>query len=242
MLRCAGRRGRGSSCTAASCGVAVAAQTLLAPGVTPDFGGPYIVKPRYGGSSIGIEVVDDIGTAHALLASSRHLRDGAVVEQYLGDWSDLNVAARSFPEPDLSPIERPLRKPDGSIYTYAEKYLSGSGTGMEHAPRELPAQLSDAAASSLRAAATTMIAAARIRGVARIDFLWDGADRVVFNEINSIPGAMALHLWRAADESSIDTVRKMVDEARRVKSREWSSSGADGTALRSAGEIGGKLA
>ena len=34
-----------------------------------DFEGPYIVKPRFGGSSIGIEVVDDLATAQALLAS-----------------------------------------------------------------------------------------------------------------------------------------------------------------------------
>ena len=32
----------------------------------PSFPGPYIVKPRFGGSSIGIEIVDDIGTARTI--------------------------------------------------------------------------------------------------------------------------------------------------------------------------------
>ena len=85
------------------------------------------------------------------------------------------------------------------------------------------------------------MAAARIRGVARIDFLWDGADRVVFNEINSIPGAMALHLWEAGGETKLATVTRMIDEARARPARQWSSAGADGTALRSAGAIAAKL-
>ena len=49
------------------------------------FGGPYIVKPRFGGSSIGIKVVEDVTTARALLRSSVHLRDGAVLEPFRPD-------------------------------------------------------------------------------------------------------------------------------------------------------------
>jgi len=224
-----------------ACGLAVADQALLGADQAVDFDGPYIVKPRFGGSSIGIEVVDDLATAEALFASSRHLRDGAVIERHLTGWVDLNVAARAFPEPELSAIERPLRKPDGSIFTYAEKYLSGSAAGMEHAPRELPAQLPPGVEAAIRHAGLTLVAAARIRGVARIDFLWDGADGVVFNEINSIPGAMALHLWEAGGETKLATVRRLVDEARARPARVWSSAGADGTALRSAGAIAAKL-
>ncbi len=222
-------------------GLPVADQALLGATTAVDFEGPYIVKPRFGGSSIGIEVVDDLATAQALLASSRHLRDGAVIERHLTGWVDLNIAARAYPEPEVSAIERPLRKPDGSIFTYAEKYLSGSAAGMEHAPRELPAQLPSEVGDAIRQAALTLVAAARIRGVARVDFLWDGADRVVFNEINSIPGAMALHLWEAGGETKLATVTRMIEEARARPARQWSSAGADGTALRSAGAIAAKL-
>ena len=64
---------------------------------------------------------------------------------------------------------------------------------------------------------------------------------MVFNEINSIPGAMALHLWEAGGETKLATVRHLVDEARARPARVWSSAGADGTALRSAGAIAAKL-
>ena len=33
---------------------------FTADGADPDFAGPYIVKPRFGGSSIGIEITDDL--------------------------------------------------------------------------------------------------------------------------------------------------------------------------------------
>ena len=53
---------------------------LLTPeSASVDFPGPYIVKPRFGGSSIGIEVVVDLPTAVAVCKSSVHLSNGAVI-------------------------------------------------------------------------------------------------------------------------------------------------------------------
>ena len=89
----------------ASFGVVVAAglpalpRVLLHEGAKePEFPGPYIVKPRFGGSSIGIEVVADFPTALARLAANVHLRRGAVLEPYRPELFDLQVAARTWPE------------------------------------------------------------------------------------------------------------------------------------------------
>ena len=75
----------------------------------PPFEGPYIVKPRFGGSSIGIDVVEDFATALARLAVNPHLRFGAVLEPYRPDLTDLQVAVRTWPELELSAVERPIR-------------------------------------------------------------------------------------------------------------------------------------
>ena len=75
----------------------------------PGFDGPYIVKPRFGGSSIGIEVVADVATARNLLGSSPHLRAGAILEPYRSAYFDVQVGVRSWPTLELSAIERPLR-------------------------------------------------------------------------------------------------------------------------------------
>jgi D-alanine-D-alanine ligase len=46
------------------------------------FSGPLHRQTTFGGSSIGIEVVEDLSTALALLKSSVHLSNGAIVEPY----------------------------------------------------------------------------------------------------------------------------------------------------------------
>jgi D-alanine-D-alanine ligase len=202
--------------------------------------GPFVVKPRWGGSSIGIEVVEDVETARQLARSSVHLRAGAVIEPYLEGWADLNVAVRVHPELEISPIERPLRA-GGGIYDYRAKYIAEAGTGLEHAPRELPASVPAAVADAIDGAVRTLVPVLDGRGIARFDFLWDGHDRVLFNEVNTIPGALSLYLWAAAGHDRRAVVTDLVREAQQPGPARWTSSGADGLALRSAGDIAAKL-
>ncbi len=206
-------------------------------------GVPLIVKPRFGGSSIGIEIVDDLATAQALARSSPLLRDGAVVQRYLSDITDLNISVRTWPELRLSAVERPLRT-DSTIYTYAEKYLTGGG-GMATAPRELPAVLPAAIESSLRAAAVEVSHLVMARSVMRIDFLWDGGDDpsgLWVNEINPIPGSLSWYFWSHEGDSLIELLEDLIAEALEGPTRRFVTQGADGTALRSVGSIAAKLA
>ncbi|HXW32398.1 MAG TPA: hypothetical protein VEJ21_04835 [Acidimicrobiales bacterium] len=205
-----------------------------------DFSGPYIVKPRFGGSSIGVEVVEDAGTALARLEANPHLRRGAVVEPFRPDLYDLNVAVRSWPELQVSAIERPLRSAGRSeILGYADKYVGGEG--MASAPRELPASTSAVLAAELRRQAEVLAELAQVRGVARIDFLSDGESLFV-NEINTIPGSLARYLWIDPPVDFRMLLEGMVDEARKRPAIRYSTVGADGTVLRGAAAIAAKLA
>jgi D-alanine-D-alanine ligase len=215
-------------------------RALLTPdGPRPDFDGPYIVKPRFGGSSIGIETVEDVDTARALLRSSTHLADGAVIEPFRPDAADLNVAIRSWPAVELSPIERPLTKDEGRIWGYADKYMGGGG--MATAPRELPADIPDDVAARIRDIARAVAGLALVRGIARLDFLRSG-DEIYVNEINTIPGSLAWPLWAHAGVALDRLLLDMIEEARQRPARTFSTEGADGTALRAAGSIAAKLA
>lgn len=206
----------------------------------PDFEGPYILKPRFGGSSIGIEVVTGWADALALVAQgSVHWRRGALAEPYRASAADINVAVRAYPRVELSLLERPTRTGGGDILGYRDKYLGGEG--MASAPRELPAVLEPQLAAALNAAARTVVDLARVRGVARIDFLVDGTEWWV-NEINTIPGSLARYLW--VGEAQVDFATLLGDllaEATREPTRVWDVTGADGTALRSASSIASKL-
>jgi D-alanine-D-alanine ligase len=233
-------------------GVIVAAGIPALPrvGLTTDtdgvgFEGPYIVKPRFGGSSIGIEVVEDIATAKALLNVSVHLRGGAVLEPFRPDLYDVQVALRSWPELQVSAIERPLRSlrrsgaAAGEILGYADKYVGGEG--MASAPRELPADLAPTVADAIRRAAYRIGALALVRGVARIDFLTDG-DELVVNEINTIPGSLARYLWIDPVVPFATLLADMVAEASARPTARYNAAGADGLVLRGASSIAAKLA
>ncbi|HYT11083.1 MAG TPA: hypothetical protein VEL73_10535 [Mycobacteriales bacterium] len=221
----------------AAAGVPSLPRVLLRRSAPPPFPGPYLVKPRFGGSSIGIERAADYETALALLDSSRHLRPGAVVEPYRDDVIDLNIAYRTAPRFETSMLEKPLRPEDESaIYSYEQKYLQGEG--LSSAPRELPAQVPAEVTKTAEDLAGQVAELTGLTGIVRVDFLYDGTDLFV-NEVNSIPGAMALYLW-PAEVSASALLLDAVEEARRAP-RLVGSAEADGAALRSAGGIAGKL-
>jgi D-alanine-D-alanine ligase len=205
-----------------------------------DFPGPYIVKPRFGGSSIGIDVVGDLATAKARLSANPHLERGAVIEPFRDDLADLQLAVRTHPALELSAIERPLRRASGAeILDYADKYVAGEG--MASAPRELPAALSDTAAEHVRALATTITRACLVRGIARIDFL-EGGGELFANEVNTIPGSLSRYLFIDPPHTFLELLDDLIDEAKATPSHHYTTAGADGTVLRAAGAIASKLA
>jgi len=229
----------------ASAGIPTLPRVALEPDVDPAFDGPYIVKPRFGGSSIGIEIVDDVATARVVARTSAHLRAGAVVEPFRRELIDLNISFRTLGAKgvEVSPLEKPLRKPDGAVYSYEEKYLSGGpgAAGMSAAPRELPAQVPSEVAALAETLARRVAAVTGITGIVRLDFLYDEATHeLVVNEVNSVPGALALYLWAPAVPAAtviLDALR----EARDAPVVGAPSGFGSGAALRAAGGIAGKL-
>lgn len=202
----------------------------------PGFDSPFIVKPRFGGSSIGIEVADDWSTVLALKKSSRYFDQGAVVEPFVSS-RDLQVAVRTYPQWEMSAIEAPARADDG-IYSYDQKYLAWGGEVSEG--RDLPATLDDEALTAITDLSRRVTEAAGLRGLVRIDYL-DRDGELLVNEVNTIPGSMAAYLWIDPPIDRKTLFTDMVSEALADRTRVFSVAGSDGTALRSAGTIASKL-
>ena len=217
----------------------------LSATVAPSFAGPYIVKPRFGGSSIGIEIVEDADAARAIAKASPHLRVGAVVEPYRPDLVDLNISFRTYPTLEVTAVEKPLRGDSkNGLYSYAEKYLAGgagSEAGFMSAPREFPANLPEAVAAEAASLAVRVAEVTGLTGVVRVDLLLDEATGELFvNEVNSIPGAMSLYLW-APTVPAATVLKDALVEARDRRFVLPQAGFGSGAALRAAGGIAGKL-
>ena len=203
----------------------------------PGFDAPFIVKPRFGGSSIGIEVAEDWDTVLALKATSSFFDQGAVVEPFLEASRDLQVAVRTHPDLQISAVEEPARSESG-IYSYDQKYLAWGGE--VGGGREVPATIDATLERGIHDLAARVTDVAGLRGICRIDFLERGGSLYV-NEVNTIPGSMAAYLWIDPPLDRFQLFSDMVLEALEGPTRVFSVAGSDGTALRSAGTIASKL-
>jgi D-alanine-D-alanine ligase len=162
------------------------------------------------------------------------------VEPFRADLYDLQIAVRTFPILSLSAIEKPLRRSnDAEILNYRDKYVGGEG--MVSAPRELPAPLRDTQASTITGLAGELAELLQVRGVARIDFLANESE-IYVNEINTIPGSLSKYLFVNPPVTFRALLDDLIAEALERPTHRYSSFGADGIVLRSAGSIAAKLA
>ena len=200
---------------------------------------PYILKPRFGGSSIGVEVVKNLETAKSLVKNSNLYSRGAILEEYLEDSEDYLIAAFGYPDLNLSEIEKPIRdNTPSSIFNYQDKYLRNGG--LEESSRELPAQLLEKENNEILLLTKKLIELIGIRGVYRIDFLKKD-EKIYINEVNSIPGSLSTYLWKNTNLTKFSIIESIVLEALDASSNKWDTTGSDGDALVKAKDIESKL-
>ena len=210
---------------------------LLQTSHPPTFEGPYILKPRFGGSSIGVEVVNEYDTALKLADGSKLYQQGATVEKFLEDSVDYLVALRTYPQVEFSEIEKPIRSNNFELFSYQDKYLENGG--LEGSKRELPAQLPKNIEKEIINILKTLVSLISFNGISRVDFLIS-EDKIYLNEINTIPGSHALYLWENLGYNKFQLLDDMVQESMQRDSN-WTSEGSDGLALKSAKDIQSKL-
>jgi D-alanine-D-alanine ligase len=144
----------------------------------------WVVKPRGGGSSLGVSVARTGRELALALAAAHALEEEALVEERLvgieltcGVLVDEELVPRALP-----PIE--IRPKAGRFFDYEEKY-SPVGAQEICPPENVRPQVVE----RVRAAALAAHAAFGCQGYSRSDFILPaGADEPVFLELNTLPG------------------------------------------------------
>jgi D-alanine-D-alanine ligase len=149
-----------------------------------ELGWPVFVKPASGGSSIGISRVGSFdGLEEAIEVARGH--DLKVLVEAAVDGIEIECAVLEGLEgspPEASVPGQVVVDERSLFYDFEAKYML-SGTTMR-----IPAPIPDEATAEIRRLACAAFDAISCEGLARVDFFYTTAGKVLVNEINTMPG------------------------------------------------------
>ena len=168
---------------------------------------PWFSKPARQGSSIGIRKIVAGDGLEAALQEAYRYDDVAVIEQGLSSPRELEVGVLGRDEVVVTaPGEI---RPSHEFYDFEAKYLDESEL-------VVPAELSPELTAEAKLLAERAYRAIGCRGMARVD-LFLAEDRLLVNEINTIPGftpnSMFPRLWDAEGLSYPALIDRLLEDA-----------------------------
>lgn len=171
------------------------------------FGLPVFVKPSSQGSSVGVHKPKDAGELAKAIEDAVSYDGVALIEEAIAG-HEVEVAVLGDRDPEASVVGEIV--PCHEFYDFEAKYL------LEGSELIIPADLPSEVSERVRTAAIIAYRAIGCEGMARIDFFVSG-DRILCNEINTIPGftpiSMYPKLWEATGVAYPDLLGRLIDFA-----------------------------
>jgi D-alanine-D-alanine ligase len=177
--------------------------------IVEQLGLPLFVKPANLGSSVGISKVT--GEEEFLKALNEALAydTKALIEEAIGG-RELECSVLGNEEPIASLPGEVI--PQAEFYSYEAKYLDENG-----AVFEIPARLDRKTVEKIQGLAVRAFKVLCCEGMARVDFFLTPENRLVVNEINTIPGftriSMYPKLWEASGVSYPELLDRLIQLA-----------------------------
>jgi D-alanine-D-alanine ligase len=198
-------------------GVLSADPDVLDAATRERLGLPVFVKPSRAGSSIGITKVTDWAQFPEAVATAAAV-DAKVVVEAAVPGREVECGVLAGPGGGLPQASLPaeIRLHAGTDwYDFAAKYLDDA------ADFDVPADLTPEQTRAVQEAACRAYLAMDCRGLARVDFFLgtgpDGAERLVVNEVNTMPGftpiSMFPRMWAATGVDFGALVDRLVEVA-----------------------------
>ncbi len=155
--------------------------------VESKFSYPVFVKPAGTGSSVGVSKASDREQLKIALLKAGSFDEKILVEEFI-DGHEVEIAVLGN--------ERPVASVVGEIdsgaefYDYDAKYVTDTSVAY------IPARIPESVSEELREKAVQVFRAVGCRGLSRVDFFVTYQDsRVVFNEINTLPGFTSISMY-----------------------------------------------
>ena len=165
---------------------------------------PVFIKPAGTGSSVGVSKAANREAAEAALIHASKFDDKILVEEFI-DGYEVEVAVMGNDIPVASICGE--IDSGAEFYDYDAKYVSDTSVAY------IPARISDAVAENTRQNAIRIYTAMGCKGLSRVDFFVTRNDnRIVFNEINTLPGFTSISMYPKLFCASGFTPGELVDE------------------------------
>jgi D-alanine-D-alanine ligase len=198
-------------------GIPVARHLALRTGDTVEnpFGYPCFVKPARLGSSVGISKVHDESELEPAVELAFRHDEKVLIEEFMdGIEVEVGVLGNRDPVASLPGQIVPLGH---EWYDFASKYEEG---GMELV---VPPDLPPAVIEDVQRVAVEAFRVTECEGMARADCFVVGGDRVVVNELNTIPGFTATSVYaKLFEESGVpydELLRRLIELAQERQMR-----------------------
>ncbi len=168
------------------------------------FAYPMFVKPAGTGSSVGVSKAADREALSRALVAASAFDSKILVEEFIHG-REIEVAVMGN--------ENPVASICGEIdsgaefYDYDAKYVTDTSTAY------IPARIGEDVEEQVREAAVKIYSAIGCQGLSRVDFFvtYEG-DRVVFNEINTLPGFTSISMYPKLFAASGIPYTELIDE------------------------------
>lgn len=148
---------------------------------------PMFVKPAGTGSSVGVSKAADRDGLRAALAHAAKFDQKILVEEFIHG-REIEVAVMG----NDSPVASVCGEIDSGaeFYDYDAKYVTDTSVAY------IPARISEEVEEFVREEAVKIYQAIGCKGLSRVDFFvtYEG-ERVVFNEINTLPGFTSISMY-----------------------------------------------
>ena len=168
------------------------------------FSYPMFVKPAGTGSSVGVSKAADRESLQKALLEAARFDEKVLVEEFIHG-REIEVAVMGNENPVASVCGEIDSGAD--FYDYDAKYLTDTSRAY------VPARIPDNVAEQVRESAVKVYQAIGCRGLSRVDFFVTFEDnRVVFNEINTLPGFTSISMYPKLFEASGIPYAKTIDE------------------------------
>ncbi len=155
--------------------------------VEEKFAYPVFVKPAGTGSSVGVSKAANREMMVSALLNAARYDEKILVEEFI-DGIEVEVAVLGNGDPIASVVGE--IDSGAEFYDYDAKYVSDTSVAF------IPARIPEDVAQQVRNIAVQVYKAVGCRGLSRVDFFVTRQDnRIVFNEINTLPGFTSISMY-----------------------------------------------